>query len=262
MMNYYGKIKLAIIDDNKKSVEEISSFLESNEKYAVMGTAVDGRKAIKLLSEKAVDIVLINMLLPGISGLSVLDRIMSSTMREKPGFIMFITASTEYLTNKAFNLGARHFIYKPYDKNKMMEAIDKIYNLKNAHLQSFQAIIDSNNNASYEQPEQFVSTLLKASGFSPNLKGYLYLKEAVLMEIEERCHLGSMTKKIYPEIAKKYGTTPSCVERAMRHSIEKAWKISDGKEINKILGIAETNMKKPSNGQLIKTIVDIYDDLT
>ena len=225
----------------------------------VVGTAKDGEEAYEIIRNKQPDVVLLDIVMPKLDGLGVMDKVnKDTTLKKRPAFIMISAIGQEKITEDAFDLGADYFIMKPFDNEMVLNRIRHIKD-KSRHSTEIKKV-----NA-YEKKEEYVERNLEADvtniiheiGVPAHIKGYQYLREAIIMSVNDIEMLNSITKILYPTIAKKYQTTPSRVERAIRHAIEVAWSRGKMDTIDELFGYTINNGKgKPTNSEFIALIAD------
>lgn len=262
IMNSKGKIRVAIIEDNIELADVIKAYLMKSSKYEIVGIEHDGESGLKLIYEKDIDVVMLDMVLPVIDGIAILERLKGFKGSKRPSFIMFTAVSAEALTQKALKLGADYFILKPFDLELMERRIQQVYYSRgNKDETEDPPANDIRKHINYGSPCQYVTSVLKATGMTPNLKGYTYLKSAIITAIENNEEIFSITKTVYPMLAEKYSTTSSCVERAIRHAIKKGWEDENGRQAAEQLGFSMYAGKRPSNSVFIRSVAEMYHNL-
>ena len=253
-----GKLNVAIADDNQMTLELLGDIVSSDNELQVIGTAKDGEEAYHLIKEKEPDVVLMDIVMPKLDGLGVLERIRSdATMKTRPTFLMISAVGNECITEDAFAKGADYYIMKPFDYTQILDRIKSVRNrrvIKDAR----QSMTAENVQAYTPQSlEEDVTEMIHEVGVPAHIKGYQYLREAIIMSVNNMDMLNSITKVLYPGIAKKYQTTPSRVERAIRHAIEVAWSRGKMDTLDDLFGYTISNGKgKPTNSEFIALITD------
>ncbi|MBE6011084.1 sporulation transcription factor Spo0A [Anaeropeptidivorans aminofermentans] len=261
-MNYKGKIRVAIIEDNIELADLIKAYLIKSGKYEIVGIEHDGESGLRLIYEKDIDVVMLDMVLPVIDGITILERLKGFKGSKRPSFIMFTAVSAEALTQRALKLGADYFILKPFDLELMERRIQQVYYSRERQNETDALpLSDVKKHINYESPCQYVSSVLKATGMAPNLKGYTYLKTAIITAIENNEEIFSITKTVYPMLAERYSTTSSCVERAIRHAIKKGWEDEKGRKAAEQLGFSMYEGKRPSNSVFIRSVAEMYHNI-
>lgn len=253
-----GKLNVAIADDNQMTLELLGDIVSSDNELQVIGTAKDGEEAYHLIKEKEPDVVLMDIVMPKLDGLGVLERVRSdATMKTRPTFLMISAVGNECITEDAFAKGADYYIMKPFDYTQIIDRIKSVRNrrvIKDAR----QSMTAENVQAYTPQSlEEDVTEMIHEVGVPAHIKGYQYLREAIIMSVNNMDMLNSITKVLYPGIAKKYQTTPSRVERAIRHAIEVAWSRGKMDTLDDLFGYTISNGKgKPTNSEFIALITD------
>ena len=240
------KLKIAIADDNERMVRLLGKIVESDDELNVVGTAKDGEEAYEIIKNKQPDVVLLDIVMPKLDGLGVMDKVnKDTTLKKRPAFIMISAIGQEKITEDAFDLGADYFIMKPCSSQLVAERIRQLYQVSPA--------APSNS----EHLETLVTSVIHEIGVPAHIKGYQYLREAIILTIKDMDMINAVTKVLYPEVAKRYNTTPSRVERAIRHAIEVAWDRGDIETLQKFFGYTVSNIKgKPTNSEFIAMIAD------
>lgn len=254
-----SKLNVAIADDNERIVRLLGEIVSDDEELQVVGTAKDGEEAYKLIKEKQPDVVLLDIVMPKLDGLGVLDKVQKdSTIENPPAFVMISAIGQEQITEAAFSKGADYYIMKPFD-NEMV--LDKIKNVRNVnHANPFRKMAkpyETMNQTNTKSLEEIVTEIIHDVGVPAHIKGYQYLREAIIISVLDMDMLNSVTKVLYPEVAKKFKTTPSRVERAIRHAIEVAWSRGKVDTIEELFGYTVSIGKgKPTNSEFIALITD------
>ncbi|MGN0482860.1 MAG: sporulation transcription factor Spo0A [Lachnospiraceae bacterium] len=256
-----SKLKVAIADDNERMVQLLANIIRSDSELEVVGTAKNGEEACQMIDEKEPDVVLLDIVMPKLDGLGVLDRINhDSKIKKRPTFIMISAIGQEKITEDAFQLGADYYIMKPFDNDMV---INRIKNIQKRPARTTGSELRKVN--AYEKQETFmernleteVTDIIHEIGVPAHIKGYQYLREAIIMSVNDMDMLNSITKILYPTIAKRYQTTSSRVERAIRHAIEVAWSRGKMDTIDELFGYTINNGKgKPTNSEFIALIAD------
>jgi len=259
------KMKIVISDDNKDFCEILSEYLSKQPDMEVVGIANNGIEACSMIQDKQPDVVILDVIMPHLDGIGVLERMSTIKFDKRPVFIMLSAVGQDKITEKALNLGAEYYIIKPFD---METLIKRIRQLKSSHqiIKSNTKFSTPTKSGSSEQTiytlsalglEKEVTNVIHEIGIPAHIKGYQYLRDAIIMAINDMDILNSITKQLYPNIAKKYNTTPSRVERAIRHAIEVAWSRGKMDTIDQLFGYTVNNGKgKPTNSEFVALIAD------
>lgn len=253
-----NKLNVAIADDNERMLRLLGEIVSKDEELQVVGTARDGEEAYKMIKEKEPDVVLLDIVMPKLDGLGVLDKVnKDESIQKHPSFVMISAIGQEQITEAAFSLGASYFIMKPFDHEMV---INRIKNVRNTRQIPDTKVVNAYEKVKKEPEkslEEIVTEIIHDVGVPAHIKGYQYLREAIIMSVLDMDMLNSVTKVLYPEIAKKYNTTPSRVERAIRHAIEVAWSRGKVDTIEELFGYTVSVGKgKPTNSEFIALITD------
>lgn len=253
-----SKLNVVIADDNERMVRLLGEIVSKDEELEVVGTAKDGEEAVKLIKDKAPDVVLLDIVMPKLDGLAVMDKVnRDEEIKNRPSFVMISAIGSEQVTEAAFARGADYYIMKPFDNDMVVNRIKNVRHVK--------GISNMRKVNAYEklvrEPEldleQEVTAIIHDVGVPAHIKGYQYLREAIIMSVLDMDMLNSVTKILYPEVAKKFQTTPSRVERAIRHAIEVAWSRGRVETIEEMFGYTISVGKgKPTNSEFIALITD------
>ncbi len=253
-----GTLSVAIADDNERMVEILDSIVKKDSEIRIVGKANNGEDVYHMIKEKEPDVVLLDLIMPKLDGLSVMERInQDQTIKKHPKFIVISAIGQEGITEDAFNLGAHYYIMKPFDNDMVLNRVKSIKNCTSSKQIKAAAEKNSVFNLSIENLEGEVTDMIHEVGVPAHIKGYHYLRDAILMVIEDPDMLNSITKILYPTIAKRNQTTPSRVERAIRHAIEVAWSRGNMEIINSLFSYTvSTGKGKPTNSEFIALIAD------
>ena len=253
------KLNVAIADDNERMVDLLSTLVKGDKELELVGQAADGQEIYKIIKEKEPDVVLLDIIMPKMDGITVMEKLNEDpSVRKRPAFIIISAVGQERIIEDAFRLGACYYIMKPFDQKTILDRIKSVR--KRRHAKNFQS-----NNGTKEYVEQDmmksleedVTGIIHEVGVPAHIKGYQYLREAIIMSVNNMDMLNSITKILYPSIAKKFQTTPSRVERAIRHAIEVAWSRGKMDTLDDLFGYTISNGKgKPTNSEFIALITD------
>ena len=259
------KISVLLADDNAEFTNTLTVYLEKQEDMEVIGIARDGKQAYDMIVNTKPDVVLLDVIMPHLDGLGVLEKVVNAKMENEPIFIMLSAVGQDKITQKAINLGAQYYIVKPFDIELLTKRFREVKyyqpttssNVSNRDLRP--SYIDINPSAKKDQSnlEALVTNIIHEVGVPAHIKGYQYLREAIIMVVNDIDVINQITKQLYPDIAKKYQTTPSRVERAIRHAIEVAWGRGQADTVESIFGYTISAAKgKPTNSEFIVTVSD------
>ncbi|NLY78224.1 MAG: sporulation transcription factor Spo0A [Tissierellia bacterium] len=258
------KKKVLIADDNREFCEILSKFLLKEGDFEVVGMAKDGMDALDKIREKNPDILILDIIMPHLDGLGVLESLHKLDLEKTPKIIILSAVGQDKITQKAINLGADYYIVKPFDFKTFIKRLKQIIGTEgekgskeSKEYIQIAEVVNTTSSDSTKSLEAKITNIIHEIGVPAHIKGYLYLREAILMVIQNIDLLGAVTKELYPGIASKYNTTPSRVERAIRHAIEVAWTRGKIDTIDKIFGYTVNNNKgKPTNSEFIAMVAD------
>jgi len=248
-----GKARILLADDNREICEMIQGYLDKQHDMEVVSCVYDGSAAVDGIIQLEPDIAIIDGVMPKLDGLGVLEKI--ATMGTKPITIILSEVTQEKVTKKAIDLGADYYMLKPFDLEILVERIRLLRDEAQARIPLFSG--DFKNPELQINIEQKVTAILHEIGVPAHIRGYHYMREAIMMAINDMDVLNYITKELYPTIALKMNTTPSRVERAIRHAIEVAWSRGKVDAIDSLFGYTINNHKgKPTNSEFIALIAD------
>ena len=241
--------KILICDENNEERRQLTTDL-SKIGYRFIDHAENGDSALLLLQKNNYDIVIVDLWLSGIDGIGLIRSKERITSKSTPKFILMSPINKHSVLLEASEAGADLCILKPFDITTFAEHINSLVKQKN-HTSSIQPITENTD------LEAQVTKIIHQIGVPAHIKGYQYLRSAILMTIDDNEIINSVTKVLYPTVAKKYQTTTSRVERAIRHAIEVAWDRGDVDTLNSYFGYTIHNSRgKPTNSEFIAMIAD------
>ncbi|MBQ4601136.1 MAG: sporulation transcription factor Spo0A [Oscillospiraceae bacterium] len=245
-----NKLTTVLIADNTEEFSaQLSQTLQQSGGFQVIGTAIDGEQAVRMVTERKPDILVLDMMLAKKDGISVLKSI--SGMERRPVTLATSGFVTDYVASAAANLGVRYLMLKPCDMGALVERLEEIRGGENARSAS------GTRQADKTSIEAMVTGIIHEIGVPAHIKGYQYLREAIIIAVNDMDVINAITKVLYPQVAKTFQTTPSRVERAIRHAIEVAWDRGDLDTLQRFFGYTVSNTKgKPTNSEFIALIAD------
>lgn len=248
------KIKVCIADDNKELTQLLKEYIDEQNDMEVIGVAYNGQECLRMIDTLEPDILLLDIIMPHMDGLAVLEQIGE---KSKPKVIMLTAFGQEDITKKAVELGASYFILKPFDMDHLTSQIRTLNRGKSATIKNSQMNDESGQMSPQKSLDASITSIIHEIGVPAHIKGYQYLREAISMVYNDIELLGSITKVLYPDIAKKFNTTASRVERAIRHAIEVAWSRGNIDSISSLFGYTVSMSKaKPTNSEFIAMVAD------
>ena len=238
-----------IADNTEEFCTGMTAALQQAGGFQILGTATDGEQAIRLVTERKPDILVLDMMLPKRDGISVLKAI--SGMDKRPITLATSGFVTNYVSSAAANLGVRYLMLKPCDMGALVERLEEIRGGES------QRKIPASRKPDKTSIETMVTGIIHEIGVPAHIKGYQYLREAIIIAVNDMDVINAITKVLYPQVAKTFQTTPSRVERAIRHAIEVAWDRGDLDTLQRFFGYTVSNTKgKPTNSEFIALIAD------
>ena len=245
-----NQLRALIADGNEEFCERLSVSLEKDYGYDVVGTAHDGVRAVALLKEKQPDVLILDMALPMLDGMAVLK--VANALEKCPITLVTSSFMTEYVAGMTTNLGVQYFMMKPCDPASAAERVAEMCDAENLRRGAQLAAKRPEVNV-----EAMVTSIIHEIGVPAHIKGYQYLREAIKIAVDDMEVINAITKVLYPQVAKTFSTTPSRVERAIRHAIEVAWDRGDLETLQRFFGYTVSNTKgKPTNSEFIALIAD------
>ena len=266
------KTTVMIADDNQEFSQTLANYIQEQDDMEVIGIAKDGEEAIEMITNVMPDVALLDVIMPHLDGIGVLEKMSIIKCDKKPICIMLSAVGQDKITQKAVGLGAEYYVVKPFDIDLLITRIRELKNYKPAQVNNFisrestfntttskSQYIDLKNMSSNKDDsiEALVTNIIHEVGVPAHIKGYQYLREAIIMVINDIDVINQITKCLYPQIAEKFHTTPSRVERAIRHAIEVAWGRGQQDVVENIFGYTVSAAKgKPTNSEFIAMISD------
>ena len=245
------KIKVVLAGDSADDCELLRKTLARTESIEVVGIASDGAELVTMVQAEQPDVVVTDALLPKKDGLAALRAIGQLELKKKPAAFVLSAFTSAELMSEAMALGVRYFTVKPCDYDDLTARVRR-YDLVDGGGEQPQRRLTPELDI-----EMRVTRIIHDIGVPAHIKGYQYLREAIIMTVGDMEVINAITKVLYPTVAKKYRTTSSRVERAIRHAIEVAWDRGDVETLNGFFGYTVSNVKgKPTNSEFISMIAD------
>jgi len=241
-------IKILIADGTEEFAQSLKDTMNEVEHWTVVGSCSDGNAAVDLLQQQKPDVLIVDLMLPELDGIAVLRR--AAELKPAPICLVVSGFLTNYMMNMASDLNVRYFMAKPCLPDIVAERLGEIlraeYENKNLLKQK-----------DHSSLEAMVTSVIHEIGVPAHIKGYQYLREAIKIAVNDMDVINAITKVLYPQVAKTFSTTPSRVERAIRHAIEVAWDRGDLDTLQRFFGYTVSNTKgKPTNSEFIALIAD------
>ncbi len=240
-------IRILMIDDNVKLIDAVKEYFKNNDEVNIVLEAYDGLEGFNLIKERTddFDLILLDLIMPKKDGIYVLEEMKKNNINKK--VIVETSYNASEVIREVSEYDVSYFILKPFDLNDLEKKIYDVFKKKNEKSIDF---YNSNLQVS-------ISKLLHDLGIPSHIKGYQFLRDAVKMLFDDPNIVGGITKELYPELANKYNTTVSRVERSIRHAVEVSWNRGDLKLMENIFGHSvDIDRAKPTNSEFIVTIAD------
>lgn len=260
------QVKILIADDNKDSKDRLVSYL-SGDKNNMLLQASNGDELILKAKSENPDVIIMDLILPGKDGFSVIEDINAAGINSK--IIITSSLSSDTFIQKAMSMGVYYYMLKPCDiisiEKRIKEIVEPAASIKCSETEFKNPIFENVENHNILMPvsnknkyiEEKITNIFITVGIPAHIKGYQFLREAILMAIDNPEVINSITKQLYPTIASKFETTSSKVERAIRHAIEVAWNRGKIENINTVFGVkVYSAQEKPTNGEFIALVAD------
>lgn len=244
-------IKVMVADCNVEFRTQLIDAIKAEPRLEFVGTAADGNEAVRLAAQTEPDIIIMDIVMPPLDGLYAVRAIQELQLRHTPSFYVLSKFMSEETLGYAMNLGISYFLIKPFEISALISRI--LYQASPAA----EAKTPARSASPELDMEIRVTNVIHEIGVPAHIKGYQYLRDAIIMTINDMEVINAITKVLYPTIAKRFGTTSSRVERAIRHAIEVAWDRGDIEVLQSYFGYTVSNIKgKPTNSEFISMIAD------
>lgn len=241
-----SKIRVGIADDNRELASLIKEYVESHPEMEVSFVAHNGKTCIKHLGEQRVDVLLLDVIMPYLDGIAVLDAIRENNNLSDLQVIMLTAFGQESVMNQAAESGAAYFMLKPFEMDRLAVQIEHAAKRVRPDKEAGPSLLD-----------KLITDRVKEIGVPPHIKGYAYLKKAIEFGLADPAVLNSVTKVLYPSVAECFGTTAPRVERAIRHAIEVTWNRGDMDRLSELFGYDAIHLKnKPTNSEFVAMVTD------
>lgn len=263
------KIEVLLADDNREFTNLLADFITEQEDMVVTGVAYNGEEVLQFIEQSRTipDVLILDIIMPHLDGLGVLERLRQMDLPVQPKIIMLTAFGQESITQRAVQLGASYYILKPFDMEMLASRVRQLVGspiaaaaASNASSSFITNSIHKSNVVPLSKSKNLdanITTIIHEIGVPAHIKGYQYLREAITMVYNNIEILGSITKTLYPAIAEKFKTTPSRVERAIRHAIEVAWTRGNIDSISRLFGYTiNISKSKPTNSEFIAMVAD------
>lgn len=245
------KLRILLVDDDTRFTDQMKGYFATEERIGEIDVASDGREALQKLKDKPYDVMTLDLIMPNTDGLTVLEQLPAVCGGQAPAVIVISALRNETMVRRCCTLGARYFMVKPVEPDTLLKRV----------IETAEASDAKGGVIAYQQtPKSFdekVTAIFLVAGIPAHIKGYHYLREGIRMVYRDPTLINRITKELYPGIAKKFNTSASKVERAIRHSIEVAWTRGKIENLNSLFGYNIYGKNdKPTNGEFIALVAD------
>lgn len=250
-------VKVLVVDDNTLLLHAMTDFLQEKDRITVVGQATNGVEALDMVEAYEPDVVVTDIIMPRMDGFMLMETLGQMELKKHPEIVALTALGRDDFITRAMSLGARYYMVKPFDATALYRCI-----LEAAQIGGTQPLLQEtapavHTGASVPTTEERIANIFLAVGIPAHIKGYQFLREAVRMVMNEPDMINRITKELYPGIARKFSTTSSKVERAIRHAIEVAWSRGRIDALDQIFGAGVCSLAdKPTNGEFIALVAD------
>lgn len=263
-----GKTRVLVVENNKDLCEVIEALLKEEDDMELAGIAYDGVQALEMIPKTQPDVILLDIIMPYLDGMEVLNRLNEAAPNERPRVIVLSAFEEEEMVRRCARLGADYYLLKPFDSDNLINRIRQVVSgepsapkpkVERAYTSRDRGRdVDRKPRGAQFDLETESTRILYNLGVPTYFKGYPYIKEAIMLVTRDIGLLGAVTKSLYPKVAEKFGTTPLIVEAAIRYTIQKTWKQGNPEFINKIFGYAVNlrDGRPPTNSFFIAKLAE------
>ena len=239
-----NKITVVLADANEEFRTMLKESIEATGEFTVTASVSDGLSALRAVEEKKPQLLLTDVLLPELDGFGLLERI--ETLEARPKTILLSALYRGEIVAQAMEKDVSYFMPKPCETESLLERMRQAAGIGTEPVED-----------EYQALQRRVTAVIHEVGVPAHIKGYQYVREAIVIAVQDMDVINAVTKVLYPEVARRYNTTPSRVERAVRHAIEVAWDRGDLETLQSYFGYTVSNTKgKPTNSEFIAMIAD------
>ncbi len=247
-----NRIRVLIADEDAEFRKLLDETLTRDNRVEIVGSFADGNGLARQILDCAPDVLLLDPMLPGVDGLTVLHELNDATPAKMPVIFVLSGFASQEMTAECNALGVSFYLRKPVDLQALAQRVSRYGAQRNFSRTSAVRMPDADT-----EIEMRVTNIIHQIGVPAHIKGYQYLREAIIMTIHDMESINAITKILYPTVAKKFKTTPSRVERAIRHAIEVAWDRGDVDTLQEYFGFTVSGTKgKPTNSEFISMVAD------
>lgn len=258
-------VKVLVVDDNTELLRALAEFLQEQDRITVVGQATNGVEALDMVVAYQPDVMVTDIIMPRMDGFMLMEALTQLELKKRPEIVALTALGRDDFITRAMSLGARYYMIKPFDAMALYRCVIDAAQIGGTQRLMQEPAPGMNTrvgmnvgaNASLPTLEERIANVFLAVGIPAHIKGYQFLREAVRMVISEPDMINRITKELYPGIARKFSTTSSKVERAIRHAIEVAWSRGRSDALDQIFGAGVCSLAdKPTNGEFIALVAD------
>ncbi len=258
------KIAIGVVDDNRDFCDVVTDQLKKQNNMEILFVANDGLEAMELMKTgNCPDVLILDLIMPHLDGFGVLEALNSEELEKYPRVIMTSAVGQDSMIQKAMNLGAQYYLVKPVNMSMLIKRINQMQEADTEYLVrektqgNLRKALVLKDSLMNNDLEVDITNLIHEIGVPAHIKGYQYIRDAITLVVSNMDLLSAVTKELYPTVAAMNGTTPSRVERAIRHAIELSWNRGKLETLNSLFGYTIQNDKgKPTNSEFIAIIAD------
>ncbi|MFP4198852.1 MAG: sporulation transcription factor Spo0A [Halanaerobium sp.] len=249
-------IDILIVDDNREFCQLLAEFFAENEDFNVVGMLYDGEQALDYLkNNENPDVLILDLIMPHLDGIGVLEELKSEELIDEMKIVTLTAMGHDKIMKTVLDLGVHYYIMKPFDLDKLMQRIKQLMEEDNGAADDIM-VQGSKLEVENGNFKALITEIIQELGIPAHIKGYRYVRKAVELVIKDMDLLGAVTKELYPQIAEEFDSTPSRVERAIRHAIDVVWQRGNQEALEKHFKNNINENVKPTNSQFIARLAD------
>ena len=256
-INVSDSVDILLVDDNEEFCQLLAEFFEINNGFNVVEVLNNGLQVVEYLEENdQPDLLILDIIMPHLDGIGVLEELDSRNLIQDMKIIALTALGHDKIMKNIFELGAHYYIMKPFDLDKLVDRINLLMNSESEEPSQDIYLKNIKMETEEENFTRYITDIIHELGVPAHIKGYRYIRHAVELVIKDMDLLGAVTKELYPQVSEEFDSTPSRVERAIRHAIDVAWKRGNQKALKKYFKNNLNDNSKPTNSQFIARIAD------
>jgi two-component system response regulator (stage 0 sporulation protein A) len=256
-INVSDSVDILLVDDNEEFCQLLAEFFEINNGFNVVAVLNNGVQVLEYLENNdKPDLLILDIIMPHLDGIGVLEELNSRNLIQDMKIIALTALGHDKIMKNIFDLGAHYYIMKPFDLDKLVDRINLLMNSESEEPSRDIYLKNIKMETEEENFTPYITDIIHELGVPAHIKGYRYIRHAVELVIKDMDLLGAVTKELYPQVSDEFDSTPSRVERAIRHAIDVAWKRGNQKALKKYFKNNLNDNSKPTNSQFIARIAD------